>query len=424
MKSKPPQSPADRIQSLADLTPDPKNANKGTPRGMRMLANSLKTYGAGRSILVDRHGVVLAGNKTFEQAKALGLDIRVVDVDGKTLVVVRRTNLDLATDPEARQLALADNRVGEINLEWDPQLLETFAADGIDLRALWTPQELERLLGHGLHTGLTADDAVVPISDTEIQRGDLFQLGDHRLLCGDATNEDDVARLMGTDTPLIMITDPPYGVAYDPMWRVRAGGRGRHAAGEVTNDDRVDWSAAFRLFRGDVMYVWHAGLHGAEVATPLVETGFELRAQIIWAKTQFVLGRGDYHWQHEPCWYAVRAGRSSRWAGDRTQSTVWSVPNLNPFSGGHDAQNPTTGHSTQKPVALYERALLNNSVPGDVTFDPFIGSGTAIIAAQKTGRRCLGIELEPRYVQMTIDRWEAYTGLRAVRLDPEAPTQA
>jgi DNA modification methylase len=396
------------------VQPDPKNANKGTPRGTAMLAASLKTYGAGRSILVDRNGVVIAGSKTLEQAKKLGLDVQVVDVDGQALVVVRRTNLDLVTDAEARQLALADNRVGEVNLEWDPTLLQQFAADGIDLSALWTPQELERLVGHGLHEGETEDDRIVPIADTAIQPGDLFQLGDHRLLCGDATEAAHVARLMGADTPVIMITDPPYGVSYDPAWRVRSGARGRHAVGEVTNDDRVDWSAAFRLFRGTVVYVWHAGLHAGEVATSLIDCGFELRAQIVWAKANFVLGRGDYHWQHEPCWYAVRTGQTSGWSGDRTQSTVWSIPNLNPFSGGHSTQDPATGHSTQKPVALYERGLLNNTAPGDVLYDPFIGSGTAIIAAQKTGRRCLGIELEPRYVQMAIDRWQAYTTQTAV----------
>jgi DNA modification methylase len=419
MKSKSLTPPHDPIQSLADLTPDPKNANKGTPRGTQMLSESLKTLGAGRSILIDRNGVVIAGNKTLEQAKALGLDVRVVDVDGSALVAVRRTNLDLATDPEARQLALADNRVGEANLDWDPTLLEAFAAEGIDLTALWTPQELEQLVGHGLHEGKTDDDAVVPIPETSIQRGDLFQLGDHRLLCGDATNDTDVARIMSADPPTIMITDPPYGVQYDAAWRLRAGGYGRHAVGEVPNDDRVDWSDAFRLFPGRVVYVWHAGLHAGAVAASLVTCGFQLRAQIIWAKTNFVLGRGDYHWQHEPCWYAVRGGESSGWSGDRTQSTVWSIANLNPFSGGHDAQDPSTGHSTQKPVALYERALLNNSAPGDVVYDAFVGSGTAIIAAQKTGRRCVGVELDPRYVQMAIDRWQAYTGQTATQIETE-----
>ncbi len=157
-----------------------------------------------------------------------------------------------------------------------------------------------------------------------------------------------------------------------------------------------------------------AGLSSCRVEA----AGFAIRSQIIWAKPRFVLGRGDYHWQHEPCWYAVRRGAASQWTGDRTQSTVWSVPNLNPFSGGHDLENPETGHGTQKPVALFERALLNSSAPGATMYDPFLGSGTALIAAEKTGRRCLGAELDPRYVQVAITRWEAYTGLRAVRLEP------
>jgi DNA modification methylase len=410
-------TPARTIRQLADLTPDPQNPNRGTVRGQRLLEESLKTYGAGRSILSDRLGVVIAGNKTFEEAKALGLPVRVVETDGKELVVVQRMNLDLTTDPTARQLAIADNRIAELNLEWDSELLAGFAAHGISLEDLWTPQELEHLIGPRGADGHTPEDAVVPIADTTIQPGDLFDLGRHRLLCGDATDAAAVARVMGELSPTILITDPPYGVEYDPAWRVRAGRRGRHAVGPVPNDDRADWGAAFALFTGHVAYVWHAGLHAGEVAASLVDAGFELRAQIIWVKPHFVLGRGDFHWQHEPAWYAVRAGQSSGWSGDRTQSTVWSIPNMNPFSGGHDAENPVTGHSTQKPVALYERALLCNSAPGDVLFDPFLGSGTALIAAEKTGRRCLGLELEPRYVQAAISRWEAYTGQTARKVD-------
>jgi DNA modification methylase len=412
--SSPPLTP---LTSLSELQLDLKNANKGTPRGTQMLADSLKAYGAGRSILVDQHGVVIAGNKTVEQAKALGLGIQVVDTTGDALVVVRRTNLDLATDPDARALAIADNRVGEINLEWDPTLLEQLAADGLKLESLWSPQEQERLFGHGLFDGDGDEDAMVaPPAETTIVRGDLFELGDHRLLCGDATDPTDVARLLAGHQPVMMVTDPPYGVEYDPAWRVEAGAGGTHALGAVTNDDRVDWSAAFALFPGHVAYVWHAGLHAGEVADALRQCDFEMRAQIIWAKSNFVLGRGDFHWQHEPCWYGVRQGHASGWCGDRTLSTLWSVPNLNPFSGGHDTENPVTGHSTQKPVALFERAYLCNSVIGDAIYDPFIGSGTAIIAAQKTGRRALGMEIEPRYVQATITRWETYAGKTATRV--------
>lgn len=412
------------IETLGDLRPDPKNANVGTSRGKQMINTSLKTYGTGRSILVDRHGTIIAGNKTFEQAKALGLGIKVVDVTGADLVVVRRTNLDLNADAHARELAIADNRTTEADLEWDPAMLDEVVRSGADLTNFWTDQELEQLLGHGLHEGHTPEDAVVPLKETTIVPGDLFALGEHRLLCGDATDAAHVARLFSDMQPVIMVTDPPYGVDYDPEWRVRAGRRGRHATGKVTNDHRVDWQAAFALFPGRVAYVWHAGLHAGAVAHSLTACGFELRAQIIWAKPNFVLGRGDFHWQHEPCWYAVRTGQKSGWCGDRTISTLWTIPNLNPFSGGHEAENAVTGHSTQKPVAVFERALLYNTVTGDIMFDPFIGSGTAVIAAEKTRRRCFGIELEPRYVQATIDRWEAYASKKAIRIDtPVESTQ-
>ena len=416
--------PVRSIQQLADLVSDPQNPNRGTPHGAQLLAASLKANGAGRSILADRHGVVLAGNKTLDHAKALGLGVRVVETTGEALVVVQRTDLDLATDPEARQLALADNRVAEVNLDWDPTLLESFAAHGVDVTPLWTGREWEQVVGHGAHAGLTSDDTVVPLKATTIQVGDLFELGSHRLVCGDATNPDVVARLMAEDRPTIMVTDPPYGLSYRPIWRVEAGGSGRHAVGPILNDDRCDWGAAFALFPGDAAYIWHAALRAGEVADALARCGFDIRAQIIWAKSNFVLGRGEFHWQHEPAWYAVRTGHPSNWSGTRSESTLWSVANLNPFSGGHDEENPVTGHSTQKPVALYERALLCNSAPGELLYDPFVGSGTAFIAATKTGRRCLGVELEPTYVQATLDRWEAYTGMSAHKIDTVGETSA
>ena len=244
-----------------------------------MLAVSLKTYGAGRSILADRSGIVIAGNKTFEEARALGLGIRVVQTAGDELVVVQRTNLDLATDPAARELALADNRVGELNLEWDAALLAGLAAQGINLEGLWTPQELEQVIGHGPRDGHTDEDAVVPIADTTIQLGDVFELGSHRLLCGDATDAHAVARVMMDDAAAIMITDPPYGVAYDPAWRVRAGRGGRHAVGPVANDDRVDWGAAFALLVGApslvVFLVLNAATH-AEFARHVLAEHLEL----------------------------------------------------------------------------------------------------------------------------------------------------
>src|ERR1019366_130063 len=239
-----------------------------TPRGREALTASLKAYGAGRSILIDRHGRIVAGNKTVEQARALGLRLQVVSTDGQSVVAVQRTDLDLETDPRARALAIADNRVGELDLDWDPAVLEQLRADGLDLTAWWTPDEWATLSGSPPAAD-PADDQVLAPGPTTIRRGDLFALGPHRLLCGDATDAGDVARLLGDVTPILMATDPPYGVAYDPSWRYRAYPGQRTAVGAVAHDTEAAWPKAFQLFPGDVVYAWHAGRATAIVAATL-----------------------------------------------------------------------------------------------------------------------------------------------------------
>jgi DNA modification methylase len=203
-----------------------------------------------------------------------------------------------------------------------------------------------------------------------------------------------------------MVTDPPYGVEYDPAWRHRLGVNHSARRGKVRNDDTADWGAAWALFPGNIAYVWHGALHATTVADSLADNGFAVRAQIIWAKDRLVMGRGDYHWQHEPCWYAVRT--KGHWTGDRKQTTLWSIA-----SGGQDAETP---HSTQKPVECMRRPMQNNSNPGQAVYDPFLGSGTTLIAAETTGRVCLEMELEPRYVDVAVQRWQAFTGLDACLL--------
>ena len=168
------------------------------------------------------------------------------------------------------------------------------------------------------------------------------------------------------------------------------------------------------MFPGAVAYVWHAALKASVVAVDLEAAGFSIRSQIIWVKQHFALSRGDYHWQHEPCWYAVRG--KGRWLGDRRQATVWEEPNLNAMGGSRTPDNAPTGHATQKPVALFETPILNHTLPGDAVYDPFVGSGTTVIAAQKTGRIAYAMDLDPRYVQATITRWEKFTGQRATHL--------
>ena len=403
------------IRVLTDLTADPRNANRGTARGRDALDRSLREFGPARSIVIDRTGTIIAGHKTVERATRLGIPLRVVQTDGRHLIAVQRRDLDLARDPRARELALADNRVGELDLEWDIAMLQRLQADGLDLSAWWSAEEFAALMDQHQGPGKTDENAVIAPGATDIQVGDLFILGRHRLLCGDATSATDVARVLDGRRPLLMTTDPPYGVRYAPERRHAYAPGQRTAVGRVLNDDRVDWTAAYAGFPGSIAYVWHAGLFAGTVADNLSTVGFTLRSQIIWRKQHFALSRASYHWQHEPCWYAVREGHRSAWRGDRTQTTVWDVPNLNAFGGDRTADNAVTGHATQKPVALFEIPIKNHTTLDDGVYDPFCGSGTAIIAAEKSGRSCTALDLDPQYVQVAVSRWERYTGLRAER---------
>jgi DNA modification methylase len=237
----------------------------------------------------------------------------------------------------------------------------------------------------------------------------------HRLICGDATNAADVDSVLNGDAPHLMVTDPPYGVNYRPAWRNEAlpVWKKSRATGVVQNDDRCDWREAWQLFAGDVAYVWHAGNKAHIVAESLIACGLEVRAQIVWAKQNFVIGRGDYHPQHEPCLYMVRKGKKGHWNGDRKQSTVWEIRNGSSVGGG-DSDDKHTGHGTQKPVECMLRPIRNNSKPGDLVYEPFSGSGTTIIACETEGRHCRAIELSPEYVDMAILRWQDFTGGAAV----------
>jgi DNA modification methylase len=233
--------------------------------------------------------------------------------------------------------------------------------------------------------------------------GDVWLCGQHRLACGDCTDPAIVAQAKGGLAPILMVTDPPYGVNYDPLWRIVLGPVA--STGRVRNDDRADWREAWRLFGGDVAYVWHSHLLAAVVEASLVAADFALRSPIVWVKHKLVIGRSNYHWQHEACWYAVRKGGRGNWQGDRKQSTVWQI--------AHDKTR--TVHSTQKPAEAMLRPILNNSRAGQVVYDPFLGSGTTMIACEMSGRRCIGLELDPGYVDVAVQRWQDFTGERASR---------
>jgi DNA modification methylase len=389
---------------ISDYRPDPANARTHTSRNVDVIEDSLHAVGAGRSLVADECDNILAGNATIDAAAAAGLTkVIEVETDGAALIVHKRRNLDAT---QKIQLALADNRAAEL-ATWDEEQLRKLQAEAPELlEPLFTDHELRVLLsGVPLH-GATDPDEIPAARHTDIAAGDMFALGRHLLLCGNCTVADDVARLLGDVVPFQMVTDQPYGVGYDAAWRARAGvNRSTKKLGAVTNDDTADWRAAWALFPGDVAYVWHAGLKASLVEASLVASGFELRSQIIWAKDRLVLSRGDYHWQHEPCWYAVRKGAAGGRTSDRTQATLWSIPSRE--DSGH-------GHSTQKPVECMARPMRNHDAP--TVYDPFCGSGTTLIAAEELGRTCYAIEIEPSYCQIAIDRWEAFTGQTAVKI--------
>jgi DNA modification methylase len=321
------------------------------------------------------------------------------------------------SEEEKRAYRLADNQLAA-RANWDPDLLldELRALDfaDFDLGLIgFEPDHLETILAGLGSSGLTDPDSIPEAPDRPVTRPeDIWSLGNHRVVCGDSTCAADVAAVLTGSGPHLMITDPPYGVSYDPAWRARRGlGAGNLAQGKVLNDDRADWREAYALFPGDVAYVWHGALHGDIVAAGLAACGLHTRAQIIWAKQHFTLGRGDYHWKHETCWYAVREGKTSHWGGDRTQTTVWEIANNNPF--GNQQREQSWGHGAQKPVECMRRPIINNSRPGQAIYDPFLGSGTSLIAAEMTGRICCGVELNPAYVDATVRRWQVFTGRAA-----------
>ena len=302
---------------LGDLIPYARNARTHSEAQVALIAGSIREFGFTNPVLVDGASGIIAGHGRVMAARLLGL------------AAVPVIELGYLSEAQKRALVLADNKLAE-RAGWDAAMLVLEVADlgtlGIDLVDLgFTGRELDDLLRQD--GADPREDAVPPVPAVPVSRlGDVWLLGPHRLICGDATDATTVGRVLNGVRPHLMVTDPPYGVSYDPDWRNRAGASETKRVGKVMNDDRADWRAAWALFPGEVAYIWHGALHAAVVAESLEAAGFAIRSQIIWAKERLVLSRGHYHWQHEPCWYAVRAAGTGHWSGDRTQTTLWSIP--------------------------------------------------------------------------------------------------
>jgi site-specific DNA-methyltransferase (adenine-specific) len=397
--------------SLDSLIPDPKNARTHSSENLDLIADALRDIGAARSIVVDEDGVVLAGNATVQAARAAGLDrVRIVESDGTELIAVRRSGL--SADAKTR-LALYDNRAAEL-ADWDRDVLANLA-DTIDLSTMWSDDELADLLSDDEPLAeLVGDvDAVPEVVDPVTAVGDLWHLGSHHLLCGDVTDPEAVARLMSGEVATCLWTDPPYGVSYV----------GKTAdALTIANDDDAGLegllSSAFGAVQGSLapgasFYIAHpAGPLAPVFATVVTGLGWSVRQTLVWVKDQFVLGRSDYHYRHEPILFGYLPGEGRRgrggvgWYGDNAQNTVFEVP------------RPTVSaeHPTMKPVALITAMLANSTRRGDLVLDPFGGSGSTLIAGEQLGRPCRLMELDPRYCDVIVRRWETLTGQTAERI--------
>ena len=404
-------TPTSKRVKLAEVKAHKRNYNRHPAVQVERIATSLRKFGQVRSIVVWRN-TILAGHGVVEAAKSLGW---------------REIAADVLPDEYPEHLALAyvaaDNELGRLA---DPDqaalaaiLEESKTADAELMAAIgYNNAEFQALLKEVAKETIDTRDAEPQIDRAEelrakwgVEFGQLWQLGEHRLICGDCTDAPTVARVLNGDAPRLMVTDPPYGINYDANWRNEAAEKGllsfaRRRTGVVQNDDRVDWLDAYNLFPGDVAYTWSPpGDHVILTGMALQHAGFQIRNQIIWVKPHFPISRGHYTYQHEPCWYGVRKGRQAHWIGDKNASTTWKIALDKNIDGGH---------STQKPLACMATPISNHR--GDV-YEPFLGSGTTLIACENLKRRCYALEIHPPYVAVALERWSTTTGRMPIKID-------
>jgi DNA modification methylase len=406
-------NPRVRVVPITQLVLDEKNANKGTKRGRELLEKSLEKYGAGRSVVVDRHNRVIAGNKTLEAAVASGMkSISVVETDGSSLVAVQRGDLDLKRDKKARELAIADNRVSELDLEWNPEVLASLDAN---LQPFWSENELKALLKDFRTTELSApepklDQAAELQNKWQTKRRQIWGIGAHRLMCGDSSNASDVAALMDGKTAKLCATDPPYLVSYDaknhPSKDFADGKnkdwKGRYADKQKTEPLGPFYEAFLRqalaVSQADAaIYVWHASQRQVEVEKAMRDCGILVHQQIIWVKNKPVLTHSFYMWQHEPCFFGWKQGHKPKRNPGDFPTTVWQIDV--PVLPGSESRHPT-----EKPLELFTTPILLHTELEDVCYEPFSGSGTHLCAAENTGRRCFAMEIEPAFVAVALER--------------------
>ena len=451
----------EQVVDIDSLRQDTHNFNRGTEEGQQLMERSFKELGAGRSILLDREGNIIAGNKSQEAARKAGIKrVRIVETTGDELVAVKRTDIDIDS-AEGRRMALLDNLTTQVNLAWDPSEIEAVSSEieGFD------PSDY----GFDLFDNTNSEEEPLPEEDdfgegekTEpvCQRGDIWELGEHRLMCGDSTEAADVAKLMDGETADLWLTDPPYNVDLSDkvehlneymkeIGEYKLGGIDKPIENDkMSDEDFVKFLictfaiARDHLKAGGSFYVWTAQGHNQlQFAHALDSVGLPFKQQIIWNKREAVLGRQDYQWKHEPCFYGWKEGAGHYFVNLRNQRTViedYEEIDINKLKKDelkellktllerpHEESVITEGnlqrnhlHPTMKPVRLFGRLIRNSSKQGEIILDTFGGSGTTIIASEQLGRKARLMELDPHYCDVIIARWEKLTGQKAVKLNP------
>jgi len=388
--------------AVEKLIPYVKNSRTHSDAQVAQIAASIKEFGWTNPILVDGENGIIAGHGRLMAARKLG---------HKEVPVIELAHM---TDSQKRAYVIADNQLA-MNAGWDTSLLSLELADlkeqGFELDVLgFDAKELDKLLEPEQVEGLTDEDSVpeTPV-EPKTKLGDIYQLGNHRLMCGDSCSITDMEKLCAGQLVDMWLTDPPYNVAYEGSTGLT-----------IKNDNMED--SQFRQFlrdsyvtadavmkAGAVFYIWHADLEGYNFRGAAKDAGWTVRQCLIWEKSSLVMGRQDYHWKHEPCLYGWKDGSGHLWASDRKQTTILQFNK--PRKNGE--------HPTMKPVELFEYCLMNNTKGGDIVLDSFGGSGTSMIAAEKHGRYARLMELDPKYCDVIVKRWEDFTGKKAVLLTDE-----
>ncbi|MGH2232801.1 DNA modification methylase [Enterococcus faecalis] len=384
-----------KVQKTEDLIPYEKNPRHNED-AITAVAKSIEKFGFKVPIVVDAFNVIVNGHTRLKAAKYLGLK------EVPTIIA------DDLTPEQIKAFRLADNKVGEI-ATWDEELLNAELDELADLDFDMTEFGFDLPDIEGEEVEVIEDEFEEELPAEPISKlGDIYQLGRHRLMCGDSTNSLEVEKLMGNKKADLLITDPPYNVAYE--------GKGKEAL-TIKNDSKETnefhsflyeaFSAAINNMKlGSSFYVWYASSEVVNFHTALEEAGFLVKQELIWNKNSMVLSRQDYHWKHEPCLYGWASGGSHSWYSDRKQTTILNF----------DRPTVNKEHPTMKLVALFDYQIKNSSKQGDCILDLFGGSGTTLIACEQNEREAYLMELDPRYVDVIIARWEAFTGEVAVKI--------